>query len=289
MDTVPLVSIVVPCYRGERYLAEAIESCLRQSHRNFEVVVVDDASPDRCAEIATRYVAADDRVRLIRHPRNKGVSHAFNTGFAAARGAYFARLAQDDVFRADAITIMLDRIRSEPEVGLVYCDMQLIDADGRFMHMLPTEEVGRALLPAHRVGVCVLWSRAAWETVGPFDPRYDTADDYEFFLRVSRRFRLAKCAGEAPFYFRYHPAQGGVQLSKQQDYAYVLAQLAHYKSLVRTHMFRPAYWRKIVTCWIRARARKRVWMRSAEYREYLRKRALNSGADPGAEARLAFR
>ena len=85
-----LVSIVIPCYNGLRFLPQAIESCLRQTYRDLEVIVVDDASPDDCAAIAERYASRDDRVRVIRRPANGGVSRAFNTGFEAARGEYFA-------------------------------------------------------------------------------------------------------------------------------------------------------------------------------------------------------
>src|SRR5438477_12732943 len=85
-----LVSVVIPCYNGAAFLAEAIESCLRQTYRDLEIIVVDDASPDHCAEIAGRYAAADSRVRVLRRARNGGVSSALNTGFRRARGEYFS-------------------------------------------------------------------------------------------------------------------------------------------------------------------------------------------------------
>src|SRR5437870_5661637 len=93
------VSIVIPCYGGASYLAEAIESCLRQTFANIEIIIVDDASPDDSAEIAERYARQDKRVTVIRHSKNGGVSRAFNSGFRIATGEYFARLAQDDRFR----------------------------------------------------------------------------------------------------------------------------------------------------------------------------------------------
>ena len=125
-----LVSIIVPCYRGSRFLAEAIESCLRQTHRELEVIVVDDASPDDCAEIAERYARSDSRVRVIRRPENGGVSRAFNSGLEAARGEYLTRLAQDDVFGESAIEVMLRQLQDHPDAGLVYCDGHVIDERG---------------------------------------------------------------------------------------------------------------------------------------------------------------
>jgi hypothetical protein len=79
-----LVSIVIPCYKGERWLGEAIESCLAQTYSPIEIILVDDASPDSCAAIAERYAEVDARVRVLRRPQNGGVSRAFNAGFEIA-------------------------------------------------------------------------------------------------------------------------------------------------------------------------------------------------------------
>jgi glycosyltransferase involved in cell wall biosynthesis len=88
-----LVSIVIPVYGGTRFLGEAIESCLAQTYRDIEIIVVDDASPDESAEIAEGYARRDARVRLVRRAINGGVSRAFNSGFDVARGEYLTRLA----------------------------------------------------------------------------------------------------------------------------------------------------------------------------------------------------
>ncbi len=243
----PLVSVVIPCYRGANYLAGAIESCLRQSIADLEVIVVDDGSPDDSLQIAQSYAVRDTRVQVLRHETNQGLARAFNTGFHAARGEYFTRLAHDDLFREDALERMVGCLRANPDCGLVYCDMLLIDAGGKPIHLLPSEEPQRALLPADRVGLCVMWPRRVWQTVGPFDPRFDTAEDYEFFLRISRRFPLAKCPGEAPFFFRYHPGQVNRTRARELDYCYARAQFAHVLALAARHPFRPRYWTKLVT------------------------------------------
>src|SRR3954470_14326108 len=125
-----LVSIIIPCYGGARFLPEAIESCLRQTHRELEVIVVDDSSPDDSAAVAQSYAASDSRVRLIRRPQNGGVSRALNTGLEAARGAYLTRLAQDDLFDESAIGVMQKHLMERPEAGLVYCDYYVINDRG---------------------------------------------------------------------------------------------------------------------------------------------------------------
>src|SRR5271166_1173881 len=194
-----LVSIIIPCYRGSRFLAEAIESCLRQTHRELEVIVVDDASPDDCAAIAERYVRSDDRVSLIRRPENGGVSRAFNSGLEAARGDYLSRLAQDDVFGESAMEVMLRHLQERPEAGLVYCDFQVIDERGEVKRRVHLPEPDEVLSIRNRLCLCVMWRRAVWEMVGGFDPRFDTAEDFEYWLRIAQWFPITKCPGVAPF------------------------------------------------------------------------------------------
>lgn len=229
-DTLPpRVSVVIPCYNGERYLRQAIESCLSQTLAEFEVIVVDDASPQGDAAIADEYARADPRVRVLRHPANRGVSEAFNTGFAAATGDYLTRLAQDDLFAPDAFAVMVAKFEGGPPgVGLVYCDMVMIDDAGKVLcERHACEAPARALLPANRLGNCVMWRRTVWEKVGPFRKAFDYSEDYDFYLRVLSEFRIDKCGDAAPFRFRWHAAQGSNRLARRQDVTMCRAQLAY--------------------------------------------------------------
>ncbi len=244
----PLVSVVIPCYKGSRFLAQAIESCLNQTHRELEVVVVDDASPRMTRRSPRATPRSDNRVRVLRHAQNGGVSRAYNTGYAAARGELFTRLSQDDMFREDAFEIMVRHLQAAPQdVGLVYCDMQKVDEEGKYLstwYQSPDPE--SALFPTQEVGLCVMWRRNVHEVVGPFRPIFDFSEDYDFYLRVSRRYRLAKCGDEAPFFFRCHPDQNGNVAQLEQAVSYSLAQIAHNGALIREHPFRLRCWKGIV-------------------------------------------
>lgn len=247
--TVPTVSIVIPCYNGRRFLAETIESCLAQTFRDIEVIVVDDASPQDDAAIAEQYAARDERVRVVRRPKNGGVSQAYNTGYANARGAFFSRLSQDDLFRTDAIAIMLARLEADPELGLVYCDMQKIDENGKVLSLWKqAAHPESALFPTQEVGLCVMWPRHVYEAVGPFRSRFDFAEDYDFYLRVSRRYRLGKCGDEAPFFFRCHSSQNGQVSERKQAVTYALAQLSHHWAMARRFPWHRRHWKGILGC-----------------------------------------
>lgn len=95
------VSVIVPVYKVESFLVRCLDSLSRQSLRDIEIVVVDDASPDRCGEICEKYAAKDDRFKVIHHSENKGLSAARNTGIANATGDYLMFVDSDDYVHND--------------------------------------------------------------------------------------------------------------------------------------------------------------------------------------------
>lgn len=100
-EGLPLLSVIVPVYNTEDYLARCLESILCQTTRNLEILVVDDGSTDRSPEIAEKYAAQDPRIRLLTHPENRGLYHARITGVKASTGAYIAFVDSDDWVSGD--------------------------------------------------------------------------------------------------------------------------------------------------------------------------------------------
>ena len=97
----PLVSIIVPVYKVEDVLARCLDSLCRQSLRDIEIILVNDASPDRCGEICEQYAAQDERIRVFRHPENRGLSAARNTGIALSSANYLMFADSDDWVHED--------------------------------------------------------------------------------------------------------------------------------------------------------------------------------------------
>src|SRR3954465_13575599 len=96
MSSAPIVSVVMPVYNAQRYLAEAVDSILAQTWRYFEFVIVDDGSTDRSPKLLERYAVRDSRIKLTLRP-NTGIVGALNDGIAAASGEFPARMDADDV------------------------------------------------------------------------------------------------------------------------------------------------------------------------------------------------
>lgn len=126
----PLVSVVIPTFNRAYCLGRAVDSALQQTHANMEVVVVDDGSTDDTASTVAAQYGHDSRVRYI-HQSNQGVAAARNTGLAAARGEFVALLDSDDIWRPWKVDVQLAVFNRFPDVGMVWTDMEAIDAEGR--------------------------------------------------------------------------------------------------------------------------------------------------------------
>ena len=124
----PAVSLLVPIYNVERYLAECLDSALGQSLRDIEIICINDGSTDSSRKIIERYLQADPRVRVIDKP-NSGYGASMNQGLDAARGEYVGILESDDFFESDALERLLDAARA--------CDAQVAKADFWFYWSVP--------------------------------------------------------------------------------------------------------------------------------------------------------
>ena len=101
--SLPLVSIIMPAFNGEPYIGAAIRSVLAQSYARWELLILDDGSADRTAEIAEAFEKSDPRIRLFRNPMNLGAAQTRNRGFALAQGEWIALLDCDDIWHTDKL------------------------------------------------------------------------------------------------------------------------------------------------------------------------------------------
>ena len=122
------VSIIIPVYNVERYLDRCVESVLRQSYSNFEVLLVDDGSPDNCGAMCDRWAEKDARIRVI-HKENGGLSDARNAGLAAAAGNLIAFADSDDFIAADMIEKLFHALAAN-DADLSICNFHYVDETG---------------------------------------------------------------------------------------------------------------------------------------------------------------
>jgi glycosyltransferase involved in cell wall biosynthesis len=186
-DRGPLVSIIIPCYNGETYLAQAIESALMQTYQPVEIIVVDDGSTDNSPAIAQRFP-----VQYI-HQQNQGLTPTRNLGIQQSKGDYLVFLDADDRIRPEAVEAGLSMMLERPECAMVIGDHVFISPDGAHLRdshkrCLPAAHY-EALLRSNFIEMIssVLFRRTVLEQVGGFDTTLSVAEDYELYLRVARK------------------------------------------------------------------------------------------------------
>jgi glycosyltransferase involved in cell wall biosynthesis len=199
---VELVSVIIPAYNAETTLDDTLNSVRSQTHRNLEIVVVDDGSTDDTAIVAQRHSAVDARVRIIRQD-NAGVAAARNAGIAATSGRYVAPIDADDLWAPSKIECQLQAAaKHQGQVGLVYSWFSVIDQDNNVLrHEDQANSDGvvlRQLLLSNLVGngSSALMLRSAIESVGLYDVGLrdrgcEGAEDYKLYLQIAERYEFA--------------------------------------------------------------------------------------------------
>jgi len=127
----PRVSVGLPVYNGERFLAATLDSLVTQTFEDLELIICDNASTDRTREIARDYAARDTRVRYVRHERNIGATSNFRRAFELSSAPYFRWAAADDLFAPESIARCVEVLDREPGVVLTYPKTRFIDDQGR--------------------------------------------------------------------------------------------------------------------------------------------------------------
>jgi glycosyltransferase involved in cell wall biosynthesis len=165
----PAVTIGIPVYNGERYLEEAIRSVLAQTRRDLELVISDNASTDRTAEICRDYALQDGRVRCFRNPTNLGAAPNYNLAFTYARGRFFKWLAHDDLITATFAEKATHVLEARPDAVMCNSVVSYIDSKGAPLGLYDTQ-LGRADVasPSRRLAQVTLPSHSCVDFFGMF-------------------------------------------------------------------------------------------------------------------------
>lgn len=223
------ISVIIPSYNAEHYIGEALDSVLGQTRQAAEIIVVDDASADRTIEIAR---SCSPKVRVIANSTNAGPGARRNQGGRAAIGDSLAFLDADDRWETTHLADMAGLLDHHPEAGFAFCRVRMIGGKtGIWPESTLCSNEPRFLLTdllrANRVHCSsALVRRTAFEEVGGFDEsavfhrgRRVQAEDYDFFLRLSRKWKAI--ASETPSAdYRWHPGQSSAVSTPQVVLAY---------------------------------------------------------------------
>ncbi|HEY3612972.1 MAG TPA: glycosyltransferase, partial [Gaiellales bacterium] len=222
----PRVTFAIATWNGERYLREAVESCLEQTYADLEVLVVDDGSTDGTAGILAGLDPA--RVRVVRHETNLGIAAAYDTIVREARGELIARLGHDDVALPDRIARQVAVFDRFPDTGIVHGDAVTIDGDGRAVGAWNSGEYPRRTLIDllvrrlnNLIDPSTMIHRRVYEAVGTYDPAFPMCNDFDLWLRAVREFRFRHVGGGPILLYRRH----GANFSDESRRAHELAEV----------------------------------------------------------------
>jgi glycosyltransferase involved in cell wall biosynthesis len=253
----PLISVIVPAYNAEVFITDTLRSALDQTYENIEVLVVDDGSYDRTADIVEAIAEQDSRIRLFRGA-NQGVAAARNLAIEHARGEYIAPLDADDIWYPQKLQKQLACLSgSDANVGLVYAWSVHIDETGGLTGGCIASEVeGDAYLPlvySNFVGNAStpLIRRECFERVGGYSPWYrqhgaEGSEDRELYMRVAEYYRFRLVPEFLVGYRQVANSMSCKGTSMARAHALLLAEVRRKHPEIPRRIFR---WSESRSCW----------------------------------------
>lgn len=198
-----LITVYITNHNYGEFIKRAIESVLNQTLQDFELIIVDDGSTDNSREIIEKY-ASEERIRII-FQKNKGLNVTNNIAIRASRGKYIMRLDADDYLDQNALLIMSNKLENDEDLGLVFPDYYLIDAEDQIIGFERRNdfETDVTLLdqPAH--GACTMIRKKFLLDLGGYDENYRCQDGYELWIKFVNKYKVSNI-NTPLFYYRQH-------------------------------------------------------------------------------------
>jgi glycosyltransferase involved in cell wall biosynthesis len=236
MMTDKLLSIIIPCYNAEEFIAEAVESALNQTYPHKEVIVVDDGSTDGSLKVLSQF---GNQIQVI-SKQNGGASTARNTGILASRGDYIMFLDGDDLMSPESAQEKIKILESRPDIGLVIGRYQILTEEGFepghwSESYLPVVENPFALMYfVNPVSADPIYRREVFANCGFYNPFLKSSEDSEYYLRIATKYSIAFDDNVRSYYRRF---KGKDTLSRKKIDTYKY-RLSYYKLAV---VYAPQY------------------------------------------------
>jgi glycosyltransferase involved in cell wall biosynthesis len=233
----PHVSIIIPCFNYGRFLPEAIDSALEQTHAPLEVIVIDDGSTDDSYEVASRFVPTVDVVTQA----NMGLVAVLNRGLQQAAGEYLVILSADDILVPSYVETLLEALLNQPGAAYAYSAMEYFGARSG---VFPAKPFSPALLLAgNYINATALTRRADALAVGGFHPNPENAwEDWDFWLRLLESGRYGVAVPQPLLRYRRHETTSRNPPSRRSAFKALRAVAAMHPNLYgrRPHIVREA-------------------------------------------------
>lgn len=179
----PKVSVIMATYNSEKFLAEAIESILNQTFKDFEFIILDDCSSDNSAKILEKYKNQDNRIILVNNPQNIGLTKSLNIGLKMARGQYIARMDADDVSLFNRLELQYEFLENNSEIFLIGSSSYNIDEMGKIIKVTKNTSDYRAIKNNLYFKNCIVHSSIMFKNEQfLYREKFVYSQDYDFYL-----------------------------------------------------------------------------------------------------------
>jgi len=196
-----LISIVLPVYNGEKYLAVAIDSFLNQTHSNFELIIVNDCSKDSSLAIAESYAARDARIKIINNRKNKKLPASLNIGHQQAKGEYLTWTSDDNTAKSNFLECLLKELKNK-KASLVFSNYDIISEDGSLRRKHTAGPLVN-LIFGNIFGASFMYKKEVFEKLKGYNESLFLVEDYDFWLRASLQFTITHL-NENLYEYRLH-------------------------------------------------------------------------------------
>lgn len=232
----PLVSVILPVYNAEKHVAEAVQSILDQTYKNFELILIDDCSTDKSFETLQSF--KDPRIKLHRNEKNQKLIYTLNKAIQLSSGEYIARMDADDISLPTRLQQQVEYLQKFKDVAVLGSQIQFIDENGvkKGKPLICVTDSARIKWRFH-FGNCmnhptVMFRKSIVDRSDFYDPEYVHAEDYELWLRLSRKYAFDNLP-QVLLKYRVHSGSVSYQHSEKQVESTCRALAVHLKQLYK--------------------------------------------------------
>ncbi len=199
MDNPIKISVIICTFNREKYISEAIDSVLKQTYPNFEIIVIDDASTDNTEQVLTQY-KNNPKIKIFKNEQNLGISKSRNRGVSLATGEYIAMLDSDDYWTdTKKLEKQAEILNKNKDVAIVGSSIRVIlDRNSKleelqkYKYKTRDVQIRKKMLGKNQIAQSsVLFRKNVFEEFGGYDESYEVAEDFDLWLKIGRKYKFA--------------------------------------------------------------------------------------------------
>jgi glycosyltransferase involved in cell wall biosynthesis len=211
-----LISIILPVYNGEKYLRQAIESCINQTYKEFELLVVNDCSTDSTLSIVEFYAQKDFRIKIINNQENKKLPASLNIGHNVAKGDYITWTSDDNLLKPNFLECLFNTLINN-DADVVFSNYDIIWEEGEFKRVHIPGPVEH-LIYGIQIGASFLYKKEVFNYLNGYDIELFLLEDYDFWIRASFKFKFFHLK-ENLYQYRLNPFSLTSKIQNDTDFS----------------------------------------------------------------------